>query len=107
MVQAYLNDRYLHLSHSIWLWAPRVGEGPRDIALPFGGRYRVEPEREGRIEVDGRAVTADQILDLAAGEHRSFSQTPYRLVLVPDLPEGLLPKEPVEHEEMFVNMYYE
>ncbi len=90
---AALRDSYVHFWGPFWL-AGQTFNGPAQFALRVPGQYRVEG---GDLTLDGRALKAGEVVDLARGEHRAVPADGAKVRLIwaaARLPQGAPPQQP-------------
>jgi hypothetical protein len=84
-IQDYLHSQYEHYWGSIYLYAPLTPAGSGQTEIKFAGKYLLESSGT-TIQLDGREIKSDNILELTQGQHTYSTQTNFRLKLLPITP---------------------
>lgn len=82
-IKNYLASEYEHFWGSIYLYAPQVDAGQRDINVKFSGNYLVESRFIDHINLDCERHDVHSQIYLQKGTYLSNAKAPYRLKLIP------------------------
>lgn len=83
-IQTYLKNHYLHFWGSIYLYAPVIPKNTTAFSLHFSGKYKVLAPQGSRVNIDDKSITAETVIYLNKGIHRSNAKMAYRLKLIPE-----------------------
>jgi hypothetical protein len=89
-IKNYLASEFQHYWGSIYLYAPTVAREQKRISIKFSGNYKIQSQ--GIIKIDNKNVAPRSIVFLSKGSHRSHTDKPYRLQLIPENADNYLKK---------------
>lgn len=83
-IKRYLNSQYEHFWGSIYLYAPYITAGEKEIFIKFPGSYQIEAKGDDPILLNGKKYTKNSNVTLQKGKYRSNAKAAYRLKLIPN-----------------------
>lgn len=87
----YIKQNYTHFYGSIYLYSPLITPNQLSFHLKFSGDYRIDGAKKLALTIDGKRIKANKVMTLKAGDHISYTNKPYRLVLIPAIKMQLDP----------------
>lgn len=105
-IRKYLQMHFRHYSGSIFLYAPIIEDGLRQVNIPFSGSYQVAcDERLQRqcvisspILLDDVSYAVGDVIHLSKGEHFSIANNNYSLYWIP---------VNIKTQDYSINQYFE
>jgi hypothetical protein len=83
LIRNHLLRTYTPLWGNVWIYAPRCQPATSQVHLLFGGRYRIETEKPGKVQIDGKSYASGETIELESGTHAISTEVRCRLTLQP------------------------
>ncbi|MDR3491891.1 MAG: hypothetical protein P4M12_07625 [Gammaproteobacteria bacterium] len=87
-LHTFLATEYQHYWGSIYLYAPTIIAGHRNVKIKFTGNYKVKSQTD--IMLNNKKMIANSIIHLNKQQYVSDAKATYRLQLTPDPVKNLL-----------------